>query len=58
MMILSKMAVTDLYSHCETNEDIMRKKQKYSEVSSELAKVGKLVNQKTIWRLFRQTPIV
>lgn len=24
MMILSKMAVTDLYSHHETNEDVMR----------------------------------
>lgn len=24
MMILSKMAMTDLYSHRETNEDVMR----------------------------------
>lgn len=43
MIILSKMAVTDLYSHHETNEDVMR------ESRNTISTVGIVLHWAFVW---------
>lgn len=46
MMIVSKLAMTDLYSHYEINEDIMKGKKEIQQVLFELCYACKLEKQK------------
>lgn len=46
MMIVSKMAMTDLYSHREINEDVMRGKNEIQQVLVELCCASASAKQK------------